>query len=130
MNKIFLNKKRQQNGFVLSIEAVISLTVLILVILTISIQNEVSLKELLINEQQNDLLRVWSSNTDLFVNNNELIKDCEKMFGKNLTLYVNEVKLIGETNYLVNKNNCISNEGIVIEKSTLLEKKIKIIVCE
>ncbi|NMA44879.1 MAG: hypothetical protein GX950_03660 [Candidatus Diapherotrites archaeon] len=120
---------KNKKGFVISIEAMISLLVLILVLLSLPQENNTSLKELLITQQENDLLRVWASEQPL-INQNDLINDSKKIFGENFTLYLDGKKIYGNQINLQKKENCVSSEGTIIEKITLIEKNIKIIVCE
>lgn len=115
-------------GFVFSIEATISLLLFSIIILAVPIRENVSLKELLITQQENDLLKVWGNSSELLIEKNTLIDDAKKMFGENFTIFVNQEKVYDSKKQ--NSKNCISSEGKIIEKITLLEKNIKIIVCE
>lgn len=127
-NKNSINFLKNKKGFVFSIEATISLLVLILILLSLPSEKNTSLKELLITQQENDLIRVWASSDELLISQNDLISDSKKMFGEKFTLYINEQKIYGTQNSIT--KNCVSSEGIIIEKMTLIEKNIKIIVCE
>lgn len=127
-NKNSINFLKNKKGFVFSIETTISLLVLILILLSLPSEKNTSLKELLITQQENDLIRVWASSNELLINQNDLISDSKKMFGEKFTLYINEQKIYGAQNSIT--KNCVSSEGIIIEKVTLVEKNIKIIVCE
>lgn len=138
-NKNLIICLKNKKGFVFSIEATISLLILVLILLSIPSEKSTSLKELLITQQENDLLRVWATPDELLINQDDLIRDSKKMFGENFTLYINQQKIYDKQNtqnthpninLQRSEKNCISNEGIIIEKMTLIEKNIKIIVCE
>lgn len=114
-------------GFVFSIEATISLICLIIVISSIQIEKEINFNELLLNQQENDLLRVYSNPNYNKINDLDFINDSKKLLGEKVNLYINDIKIYGEN---IGKINCVSNETTIIENYTLEEKKIKIIVCE
>lgn len=107
-------------GFLFSLEATISIMLFLLMITTLPQVQNSSLKELLILQQENDLLRVWSAKE---TNTTEMLKDVELMFGKNAEVWINETQLTKSTLL----KNSIASEGIILDNN-LKENKIKIIV--
>ncbi len=106
-------------GFVLSMEAVISLILFILLFISIPQPPQISFKELIAIEQANDLLKVWSVDFKI----DELKSDVEFMFNKNVTLIVDKVVLVkSELN-----NQSVSTSGIILDKA-LKERKIELII--
>jgi hypothetical protein len=105
---------------VFSLEAIIALTLFALILLSIPQPQTTTLKELLITQQENDLLRVWSAKE---TNTQEMIQDTKKLFGENAELYLNGTKLCSAEK----KTNSISTEGTIVD-AFLNENKIRIIV--
>ncbi|VVB76521.1 Uncharacterised protein [uncultured archaeon] len=109
-----------KNGFIFTMEAALSLLMLALMIAALPQPNSFSLKELVVTQQANDLLRVWSAKSTTEV---EMIADTNKLLNGNAELWVNENKLL---NGLMRKNS-IATEGILLDE-WLAEKKVKIVV--
>jgi hypothetical protein len=105
---------------VFALEAAISLLLFALMLFSLPIQNNFSLKELAIVQQENDLLRVWSAKE---TKESEMINDTKQLLGENAELWVGAKQIL--TTQV--KKNSISSEGIILN-SALQENKIKIIV--
>jgi len=106
-------------GFVLSMEAVLSLILFSLLFVSITPSPQISFKELIALEQANDLLKVWSSNFEV----NELKSDIEFMFNKNVTLKLDEIVIV-ESNL---KNESISTSAKILDKN-LKERNVELII--
>ncbi len=115
-----IDKQRNTRGFVFSLEATISLILFVLMLVALPIHENSSLKELLILQQENDLLRVWSAKES---SPQEMIYDVKLMFGENGELWINEIKM----NNGITAKNSIASEGIILDNS-LNENKIRITV--
>ncbi|MDD4250680.1 MAG: hypothetical protein PHX27_00630 [Candidatus ainarchaeum sp.] len=114
------NKTNSQKGFLISLEAIIAILMFSIVLLSISFPKQESFSDLIIIQQENDLLRVWSKNS---INENEMIQDA-KLFFDNFQIQIDNKKiLIGKE---CNKN-AISSETILLDEK-LIERKIRIIV--
>ncbi len=110
----------RKKGFAFSFEAIISLMLFSLMLFTLSTPKQTTLKELIILEQENDLIKVWSATN---WNEQTLIKDTQTIFGKNAEVWINEKNILqSET-----KKNSIASEGTLLDTS-LNENKVKIIV--
>lgn len=96
---------KNKKGFVISIEAMISLLVLILVLLSLPQENNTSLKELLITQQENDLLRVWASEQPL-INQNDLINDSKK-YSEKISPFILMGKKFMETKSIYKKKKIV-----------------------
>ncbi|MFA5931252.1 MAG: hypothetical protein WC821_02990 [archaeon] len=118
--KLGYEKKHKNKGFVFALEAAISLLLFALMLFSLPIQNNFSLKELAIVQQENDLLRVWSAKE---TKESEMINDTKQLLGENAELWVGAKQIL--TTQV--KKNSISSEGIILN-SALQENKIKIIV--
>jgi len=112
--------KSQLKGFVFSLEATISLMLFLLMLTTLPAQQNSTLKELLIVQQENDLLRVWSTKETSV---QEMIYDTNLLFGESGEVWVNDKQL---SKAKIAKNT-IASEGIILD-NLLNEKKVKIIV--
>lgn len=105
-------------GFFISLEAIISLFIFSLLLLSqISIQNEEYI-DLIILQQENDLLKIWSKN----FNQTEMIKDI--LFFDNACLFINNKKVHDCTF----KKNCVSSEAEILDNELKLHS-VKIITC-
>ncbi len=112
--------KNAEKGFVISIEAVISLIIFSLIILSIALPQKVSLIELSIIQQQNDLLRVWGTKE---TTEQEIINDAKQLLGENVSLIINSKEvLLGKKT-----NTCYSSSGEMIYETGKME--ITIISC-
>lgn len=119
-NTILFVKKSKENGFVISIEAVLSLVIFSLIILSINFPKDISLIELAIIQQENDLIRVWSAKE---TNEQEMIIDAKKVLGENVSLSVNSKEiLLGKKT-----NNCYSSNAELIYQSG--KKEINLTTC-
>lgn len=116
MSNIFSRSK----GFVFSIEAIIALLIFASISLTLFQSNNFSFKEIVVLQQENDLLKVWSVE---YPSISEAVKDCETMFGKNFDLRINGFEVHKS---LLNKES-VSSSAIILDDS-LSEKKFEIIV--
>ncbi|MFA6064723.1 MAG: hypothetical protein WCW44_03215 [archaeon] len=112
----FFSKK----GFVFSLEATISLILFVLLLIALPTHQNSSLKELLILQQENDLLRVWSAKES---SPQEMLMDTKLLFGETGELWINETQL----NKAKSEKNSIASEGIILDNS-LVENKIRLIV--
>ena len=115
-----MKNKCFERGFVFSLEATIALMLFVLMLLALPIQQNTSLKELLILQQENDLLRIWSTKE---TPTNEMVSDIKLMFGENGEVWVNNVSL----NKAIIKNNSISSEGIILD-GALRENLVRVVV--
>ena len=115
MQNIGVNK-----GFVFTFESIIALLLFALMLYAIPAQNNSNLKELLIIQQSNDLLRVWSQ---IYPTNEEMISDTNLIFQNKAILKINNIEL---TN--CSGTNKIATEGVILDQ-LLNENKITIIVC-
>jgi hypothetical protein len=109
-----------EKGFVLSLEAILSILLFALMLFALPTTESTSLKEINAIQQANDLLRVWSATQTI---ENEMIKDTKILFQNNAELWVNENQLIS----CEKKKNSIGTEGILVDEN-LNEKNIKIII--
>jgi len=106
-------------GFVFSFEAIIALLLLATILLSMNFGETNSLKELLILQQENDLLKVWSAN---FQSETEMINDTKLLFD-NYELFLDNKKISGTGN----GKNSVASEAVLVD-NYLIERKIKIIV--
>lgn len=113
-------KNHENKGFVFALESTISILLFALMLFSLPTQNNFSLKELAITQQENDLLRVWSAKE---TSESEMIKDTKELLGENVELWVGTKQILTAQS----KKNSISIEGIILN-SALQENKIKIIV--
>ena len=107
-------------GFAISFEAVFSALIFSLLILSINFPENESMKELIVVQQENDLLKLWSIN---FPSENEMINDCKRLFN-NFDVYLDEKAVFKKEN--ANKYS-ISREEIILDDN-LNERKIRIVV--
>jgi hypothetical protein len=113
-------KVSNKKGFAFSFEAIISLMLFALMLFAIPQQNEPTLKELIILQQENDLIKVWSATN---WNEQILISDTNLVFSENAEIWINERKI----NSCEKRKNSIASEGTLLD-STLNENKIKLVV--
>ncbi len=118
--KMGIRVTASNKGFVFTMEAALSLLMLALMIAALPQPNSLSLKELAIAQQANDLLRVWSAKNTSEL---EMSADVNKIFSKNAELWINGIKLLNSGT----KTNSIATEGILLD-DFLAEKKVKIVV--
>lgn len=109
-----------EKGFVLSLEAVISVLIFMLLLLALPQQKPLSFKELAAIQQANDALRVWSTETP---NEGEMAFDLNRILGNKAELWINEKQIV----FSQKANNSIATEGILLDKM-LNERKVRIVV--
>lgn len=114
------NKINPNRGFVFTFEAILAMLLFMLMLFSIPAHNNSNLKELLILQEANDLLRVWSQN---YPNEQEMITDAKTLFENKVSIKVNDKELT-----TCQGRNKISTEGIIFN-DLLIEDKITIIVC-
>ncbi|MDD3084087.1 MAG: hypothetical protein PHP82_03630 [Candidatus ainarchaeum sp.] len=110
------NKK----GFIISLEASFSLLMFSLILISISFPINESFKELIIVQQENDLLKIWSKK---FPTEEEIIQDTKMLF-QNASIFLDEKEII------IGKKcsgNSLANEAMIFDNQ-LNEKNIRIIV--
>jgi hypothetical protein len=115
-----MEKVSKKKGFAFSFEAIIALMLFSIMLFTLPEQTNPSLKELLILQQENDLLKVWSATN---WNEQEIITDTKSIFGDNSEIWINENKILS----CKERKNSIASEGTLLD-SILIEKKLRIIV--
>ena len=108
-----------KKGIVFSFEALIALLFFATILINMPFGETNSLKELLLLQQENDLLKVWSTN---FPSEGQMILDAQTMFD-NFELFINGKKIYGPAL----KKNSIASEAIIVDDN-LIEKKINIVV--
>ena len=116
MNKEFCNKRKK--GFIFSMEAALSLLLIGMMLLSLSTPHPVTMKELLIIQQENDLLKIWSAQG--FSETNAL-QDVKAAFGSNAEL------IVGGHVSTINGRNVISSEAVLLTDS-LSEIRVRILV--
>jgi len=114
------NRKKLNKGFVFTFEAILALLLFVLILFTIPTQINTNLKELLITEQANDLLRVWSQT---YPTESQMIFDTKLIFENKASVIINNKELTTCTG-----KNKIATEGTLLN-NFLLENRITIIVC-
>lgn len=106
-------------GYVFTLEALLSLLIFALIISTVPVVESNSLKELIVLQQANDLLKVWSMKN---LNEGEMVFDTKEMFGNNFSLYLDEKVL----------HKGFGNESVAtsakIMSNALIERKVRIVV--
>jgi len=105
-------------GIVFSFEALIALLFFALILMGLPFGETNSLKELILLQQENDLLKVWSVN---FPNESEMVQDTSLLFD-NFELFFDEKKI-----HSGNGKNSIASEAILIDND-LIERKVRIVV--
>ena len=113
--------KKNQRGFVFTLESTIAILVFSLLLLTISFPASNSMTELLVIQQANDLLKVWSVT---YPSNNEIVFDTRELFGSNASVSVNGIKVFSNTCF----GEKISSEAILLD-DFLIEKRFLVSVC-
>jgi len=114
--------ERSERGFVFSLEAVVALLLFGMLLLTTAQPKPVSIKELLILQQENDLLKVWSAH---YPSEGEIIADTRLLFGGTAEVKVDGKVVAGAQGN--GKGKAISSEGIIID-DLLQEKKFLVTV--
>ncbi|MFA5763735.1 MAG: hypothetical protein WC915_02895 [archaeon] len=105
-------------GFVLSFEAALTLILFSLILLSVPQPKTESFTELIILQQENDLLKIWSKDYSPL----EMIKDIKTNF-TNASLFIDEIQLV---NGNITKNS-IASEGVLLDL-ILIEHKVRIVV--
>jgi hypothetical protein len=114
------NKKAFEKGFIISFEAVIAIIFFSLMLTSISFPKHESLKELIVLQQENDLLKIWSKN---FPTENEIINDTKEFFD-NAKIIVNEKEiLIGKKCF----GNTVASQAEMFDKQ-LKKNKVELII--
>lgn len=106
-------------GVIFSFEALISLILFALILISFPIIQETSFRDLIAIQQANDLLKVWSYDFKI----NEMKSDIEFVFNKNATLIIDN-QIIYESPFLGER---ISVNGIILD-DFLNERNIQIII--
>ncbi|MEK6959408.1 MAG: hypothetical protein AABW59_05185 [archaeon] len=110
-----------KKGFVFSLEAALALVVIASAIIFLPQVESVTLDELMILQQENDLLKVWSYDPPSDI---EAMADCTTMFGNNYSLTIDGRELV--------KKPCakraVASEARIVNE-LLLEQTFKIEVC-
>ncbi len=105
-------------GFIFSFEATLSILIFSLILISLPYSKTDNYSELIIIQQENDLLKVWSKN----YSETEMIKDIKQLF-ESASLFVNDIKILEG-----NKTNAaISSEGILLDEF-LNEKRVRVVV--
>jgi hypothetical protein len=120
LQRIKRTKTNADKGAVFSIEAAISILCFAMLLTTINYTEKQSLKELIITQQADDLLRVWSAQ---FETQETIQEDAKKMFGNSASVYLNDEKILSAKE----EKNSISTEGIILNE-LLEENTVRIIV--
>ncbi|MCX6803637.1 MAG: hypothetical protein NTY48_03630 [Candidatus Diapherotrites archaeon] len=119
-------KKLFQKGIVFAFEATIAILLFTMILLTLPQNKPVTLKELAIAQQANDLLRVWSYS---FESPGEMILDANTIFGEKFELNINGIKiddkLAGKSK--TTGKNTYSTEGVILD-TALTENIVKITI--
>ncbi|MCX6801343.1 MAG: hypothetical protein NTZ73_04090 [Candidatus Diapherotrites archaeon] len=106
-------------GFILSIEATISILLLGLALATMFQHQSFSFKEITVLQQENDLLKIWGIK---FPSDSEMIFDAKKMFGENFDIFVDGKQIFASKEL---HKNCVSSEATILDDS-LKEKNFLI----
>ena len=118
-SKAKLNWMNNRRGFIFSLEAALSLLLMALMFLSIPQAKPVSMKELLIVQQENDLLKVWGASG---FDEASARTDVAALFGTNAELFVgNSLPAQGK------EKEGIASEAILLNGG-LLEVKVWVIV--
>jgi hypothetical protein len=107
-------------GIIFSLEAILSGIIFCIILLSMSNVQSDSLKELLIVQQGNDLLKIWSTD---FPTNTEIISDTQALFD-NASVSLDGTEILKAKSTGMNK---ISLEEIIVD-DFLVERRIRIIV--
>ena len=105
-------------GFIISFETIFSILLFLLIILTINFPDQDNFKDLLLLQQENDLLKVWSAN---YPTNQEIVTDTMLMFD-HVSVFLDEKEILKS-----NGNQSISSEAVILDNS-LNEHKFRIVV--
>jgi len=108
-------------GFVFSLEAALALVAIASAIIFLPQVENISLEELMILQQENDLLKVWSYDPP---SDGEANSDCALMFGEDYSLEIDgrQVKKVSCT------KRAIASEAIIVN-DLLMEQNFRIEVC-
>jgi hypothetical protein len=115
-----VQKNSLKKGFVFTFESILTLLLFALMLYSIPAEKNFTLKELLITQQADDLLRVWSQS---YPNESEIIEDTKMMFGNNAKISLNGKEILN-----CEGTNKISIEGIILD-DTLNENNLNITIC-
>ncbi len=107
-------------GFIISFEAGLSLIMFSLILISFSFPNNESFKDLIVLQQSNDLLKIWSKN---FPTEDEMINDASQFF-KNASILINKNELTIGKKCL---GNNVASEAIIFDDH-LNKKNVRIIV--
>jgi hypothetical protein len=113
-------QRKLSKGFVFTFEAILTILIFILLLYSLPQEKTPTFKELIITQQANDLLRVWSQEC---LAEEEIMRDAKQLFKNQVSLWINEKELTK-----CNAKNTIATEGIILDQH-LKENKIKIIIC-
>ncbi len=105
-------------GFVLSFEAALTLILFSLILISVPQPKTQNFTDLIILQQENDLLKIWSKNYSPF----EMVNDVKTNF-YNASLFIDDVPLLSGK---LTKNS-IASEGILLDLF-LIEHKVRIVV--
>lgn len=114
------NEIKSAKGFVFTFEAILALLLFALMLFTIHEEKDMNFKELIITQQANDLLRVWSQK---YPTENEMMTDIKSVFENNAGIKINEKEILK-----CDGSNKLATEGIILNEF-LKENKIIITVC-
>jgi hypothetical protein len=110
-----------KKGFVFTLEAALSIMLLMLILFSFPSKECFSLKELTIAQEANDLLRVWSAKE---TSESEMIFDAQMVLGENFQILINGKEINPNT---LKKRNTFSTTGVIVD-STLEEKEITLLI--
>jgi len=116
---MLLRNNFNAKAFVFSLEALIALLLFGLILFSLPLQKPLSLKEVLVVQQQDDLLRVWSYD---FPFESEMVTDAKKLFDC-FDLFVDSKKVFACS---ATTNNSVASEGILLD-NLLLQHTIRIV---
>ena len=108
-----------RRGIVFSFEALIALLFFATILISLPFSETTSLKELMVLQQENDLLKIWSVN---FPTNPEMVTDTRLMF-ENFELFLDGIKIYGNEG----GKDSIASEAIIVD-DILVERKVRIVV--
>jgi hypothetical protein len=109
-------------GFVFSLEAGLALLIFSFALITLFLPQEISLKEIYVLQQENDLLKIWSIDYPTIP---QALTDCKKMFGNNFELKIDGLNV--SQNISPKNNESIASSAILLD-NLLNERLFEIIV--
>ena len=116
-----MSDAQNQKGFVFSLEATITILVFSLLLLTINFPPNNSMNELLIIQQENDLLKIWSID---YPTNSEIVFDATELFGENGRVFVDGTIILNNTCF----GETISSEAVILD-DFLIKRNFVISIC-